>query len=146
MNTCQISTTEALYDKALSLRYELFFKDCNLSKEVLFDKLESNAIHVATSDESKLIAYARLSDLGGGGFKISQVVVDPQFQGLGYGKGILSFTIGLAKKEGAKEIQLNSRASAIGLYKELGFYEVGERYPSKTTNVPHVKMMLEIST
>jgi predicted GNAT family N-acyltransferase len=138
-----ITTEDPIYKKVLSLRYTLFFREHQLPIDILFDEHESNSSHVVITKENCLIAYGRLSDLGEGELKISQVVVEPELQGRGYGKALLKKIIEIARVAGAKSIQLNARTTATKLYSELGFREEGGIYKSKSTNVPHIKMILE---
>lgn len=141
MNVEQIHTDEDLYEQALDLRYQLFFEEFGLPKEIVKDNLEATSTHLSISDEGNLVAYGRLTNLGAGHFKISQVVVLPSLQRQGYGKKLLQEIIIVAKGLGAKNIELNSQVNAKSLYQGIGFVESGEQYPSKTTGVPHVKMV-----
>jgi predicted GNAT family N-acyltransferase len=64
-------------------------------------------------------------------------------QGKGHGKRLLEEIIKVASLVGAKTIELNSQTSATAIYRSLGFKETGNHYPSKSTGVQHVKMLLE---
>ncbi len=137
----QISTSNSFYDQALELRYELFFKEYDLPRGIEKDDLEAQSYHFTISDQASLIGYGRLTDLGSGQFKISQVVVVPSFQRRGHGTALLQKIISFAQSNGAYSIELNSQVTATALYKNLGFNEFGAHYPSKTTGIPHAKMV-----
>jgi len=138
----RISTDEGFYQQAIELRYELFFKQFELPISIVQDELECISEHFAIGEGNDLLAYGRLTELNSREYKISQVVVRPSFQRKGYGKALLSSIIEFAKSAGAKRIELNSQVSAGKLYKGLGFVETGDIYSSKTTGVPHVRMVL----
>jgi len=146
MNIGEIKKGDALYKKAFELRYLLFFKEQNLPKEIINDEKEDKSTHIAISKEDELIAYGRLSELNSKEFQISQMVVSPLRQSQGYGKKLLLEIIQIAKNKGAKKIMLNARATSTGLYKKLGFHQVGKAYNSQTTGIPHIKMVYNENT
>jgi predicted GNAT family N-acyltransferase len=141
MNIGEIQKDGTLYKKAFELRYLLFFKDYNLSKEIINDKTEDISTHIAISKERELIAYGRLSELSDKEFQISQMVVSPIHQHQGYGEKLLLEIVQTAKNKGAKNIMLNARTTAVSFYKKSGFQQVGQVYSSQSTGVPHIKMV-----
>jgi predicted GNAT family N-acyltransferase len=143
MDIEQIDTNSNLYKQALDLRYRLFFEEHGLSRNVVLDDIESSSRHYCISLSDDLLAYGRLTELGACNFKISQVVVPPVLQRRGYGKSLLKGIISSAYEFGAKTIELNSQVKAVSLYHSLGFKESGNKYPSKTTGISHVKMVLK---
>ncbi len=130
-----------LYKEALKLRYELFFKQQDLPRNILIDEHENASQHIAIVSDEILLAYGRLTDLGEGTYQISQIVVIPQEQGKGYGAMILKELIERAGSNGCKKIILNARTTATKLYKKLGFIINGGEFLSKSTGVPHVQML-----
>lgn len=103
--------------------------------------LEKESIHIVIADGHSLVAYGRLFEIKSNTFKVSQLVVTPVLQRRGYGPQLLQCLIDRAVAGEAAQIELNSQASAKSLYSRLGFVEVGDVYPSKTTGVSHVKMV-----
>ncbi|WP_236781700.1 hypothetical protein [Aliivibrio fischeri] len=81
MEIINLQSTDDIYQQALNLRYDLFFREPGLPKEILVDDLEENSTHVAIVEKSELYAYGRLSEIAKGIFKISQMVVQPKMQG-----------------------------------------------------------------
>jgi len=146
MNIIEIQKGDPLYNKAFELRYLLFFKEHDLPKEVINDEKEDKSIHIAISQKGELIAYARLSELKGKEFQISQMAVSPRHQSQGYGGKLLLKIVQIAKNKGAKSIMLNARTTATGLYKKLGFQEAGKVYNSQSTGIPHIKMIYNENT
>lgn len=130
-----------MYAQAVKLRYELFFKAFHLPESIVVDEWEAISIHVATDDTGSLVAYGRLSELETGVFKISQVVVRPELQRQGHASRLVTVLVNRAMTVGATRIELNAQVSARALYKRLGFFEAGPVYPSKTTGLPHVRML-----
>ena len=141
MEIIQLETTDELYSDALDLRYELFFREPNLPREILFDALEEDSIHVAIADNGVLCAYGRLSEETPHIFKISQMVVRPEMQGKGLGTQILTKITNIALEKCAKEVYLNARLHAVPMYEKFGFEVTGDSYVAKSTGIPHVKMV-----
>ena len=146
MNMGTIQKGDILYKKALELRYLLFFKEHNLPEEIINDEKEDKSIHFAISQENELIAYGRLFAINSKEFQISQMLVSPRYQRQGYGEKLLLEIMRTARNQGAKKIMLNARTTAINLYEKLGFKKVGLVYSSKSTGIPHIKMVYHEST
>jgi len=142
----EIQKDGMLYRKAFELRHMLFFAPHGLPREIVNDEAENKSTHMAISDDSKLIAYGRITELESGCFQISQMVVCPKFQSQGYGTQLLNAIVRIAKNKGAKKIVLNARTTAIGLYRKQGFREVGAVFNSDCTGVPHIKMVYNENT
>lgn len=141
MELIHLELTDELYQSALDLRYDLFFRTPGLPREVMFDELESRSLHVAVVDNGLLYAYGRLSEESPRRFKISQMVVRPNMQGQGLGTRVLIKLTHEAFVKGAEEIYLNARLHAVSMYEKLGFTTSGESYIAKSTGVPHIKMI-----
>lgn len=142
MSIKRLATDHDFYRQALALRYQLFFEKYDLPKSIVLDELESDSEHFGMIEENDLFAYGRLTEIAFEQYKISQVVVQPSLQRKGYGKVLLNAIIDVAKNAGAKKIELNAQVSAVAFYEGLGFEETGNTYPSKTTGLAHLKMVL----
>lgn len=146
MEPSRIEPESNIYEQALDLRYELFFKKFKLPKSITIDELEETSEHFVIQKGATLVAYGRLTNLEGKIYKISQVVVQPSMQRSGHGTKLLQKMLSHAKSIGASRIELNSQVSVKSIYSRLGFTEFGDVYPSKSTGLPHVKMYLELAT
>ncbi|MCE4937550.1 GNAT family N-acetyltransferase [Aliivibrio fischeri] len=141
MEIIYLNSTDEMYQQVLNLRYDLFFRERGLPREILFDALEENSTHVAIIEQGDLYAYGRLSETAKGIFKISQMVVKPKIQGKGLGSRVLSELVNSALEKGAKEVFLNARLHAVSMYGKIGFETVGSSFIAKGTGVPHIKMV-----
>ena len=140
MNVCELEIGSDLYNEAIELRYELFFRRHDLPRDILIDEHEKGSKHIALVDNKSLIAYGRLTDLGGNIYQLSQIVVQPHEQGKGYGSMIITELIRLAEASKCIKIILNARTAAPVVYKKHGFRECGDVFLSKSTTLPHVQM------
>ena len=76
-----------------------------------------------------LVGYGLLS-VGAGEAHVLNLCVHPHYRRRGYGKRILNHLVMMAKREDSETIFLEvrvSNSSAIGLYRQTGFNEVGVR-------------------
>ena len=144
MEFIHLECTDDLYKDALDLRYDLFFRAPGLSRDIMFDELESMSFHIAAIDNDSLCAYGRLSEERPRIFKISQMVVRPNMQGQGLGTSVLEKLTHEALAKGAQEIYLNARLHAVSMYEKSGFKTSGEPYVAKSTGVPHIKMVMRV--
>lgn len=138
-----ITEDSDLYREALDLRYDLFFKDFDLPKSVTADDLEPVSTHMALAENENLLAYGRLSPLEPGIYRISQIVVYPEYRRKGFASRIVSELTRLGRDLGANKVILNSQVSVLPLYRQLGFREFGGQYEVKLTGVLHQKMAYE---
>ena len=127
------------YWQACQLRYRLFYAEHDLPWEVALDKNNID-FHAAMIIHGDVVAYGQLIALSDRQYKIGQMVVDPRYQKQNLGKQIILFLIDLAKQQGASEITLNSRLTAVGFYQKVGFQPCGVQFPSPTTGVIHLPM------
>jgi len=140
MKICELETGSHFYSDAVALRYDQFFREHNLVKDILYDEKEKISKHIAIIDNESLIACGRITDLGDGVYQFSQIVVKPQMQGQGYGTQLLKELIKISMQDNCKKIILNARATAVKFYEEQGFQSHGDMFLSKTTGVPHFQM------
>ena len=146
MEVLEFSSNSPFYEETMELRFCSFFKDFGLPKSVTADELEPESFHLALLNKSELLAYGRLSPLGKGDFRISQVIVPEVHRRNGYASALLAKLIDRAKSLEATSVQLNAQVSAQKLYENCGFVASGEPYKVKLTGVEHVKMVATLST
>jgi predicted GNAT family N-acyltransferase len=139
----QIELNSELYQQACQLRYQLFYQPHGLSFDSIFNSQETESIHLAIINDNLLLAYGQLIQQNAQTYKISQMVVHPNYQRQGLGKKLLAELIEMAQQKNAQKIVLDARISAVNFYQQLGFKKVlGTEHLSVTTGVPHVYMEL----
>ncbi|MGF1683485.1 GNAT family N-acetyltransferase [Photobacterium minamisatsumaniensis] len=144
MELLEIEVGSIFHKQALDLRYHLFFEEMNHPRDILFDGKEKNSFHLALVKKSELVAYGRLSQHSLSEYQISQMVVNPRYQGLGYGKQVLNGLVNKAKVLKSETIFLNARLTAVSLYQSVGFIFDGEAHESPATKVEHIRMKLSL--
>ena len=146
MNVIEFKSKCPLYEEIMELRYCTFFKEFGLPKSVTPDALEVDSFYLALLNKSEILAYGRLSPLGGNDFRISQIIVPEVHRKNGYATILLENIIDKAVSLGARSAQLNAQVSAQKLYENCGFVESGAPYKVKLTGVEHVKMVITLVT
>lgn len=82
------------------------------------------AAYVAKNDDGDVVGIGFMRPVGGDAFEIKRVFVRRKARGLGVGKALMHALIERAKREGAKEMLLDSSktlSEATALYEKLGF-------------------------
>jgi predicted GNAT family N-acyltransferase len=128
------------WSEAREIRDSVFFRPHELPTAVLDDEYEADATHLVAVDDGRVVGYGRLCELGGGEYRISQIVVLPALQRHGIGTVILQHLVREAESAGAASVQLDARLAAVDFYSRAGFRQHGPVFPSPKTGLPHVRM------
>lgn len=138
-----IRASDAEFAQAKQLRYKVLFQPFGISALRDFDDGNPDSTHVVVSSGGAVVGYGRLVRRGVEA-QIRHVCVDPSVRGQGIGTQILEALIDLARKSGARTVFLNARFTAVGMYRGLGFREVGELIQAEDIAVPHKRMELKL--
>ncbi|RNF84559.1 ribosomal protein S18-alanine N-acetyltransferase [Montanilutibacter psychrotolerans] len=109
-----------------------------------------HAAWVLLADEA-IIGYGLLS-VAAGEAHVLNLCIDPQSQGQGHGRRLLRALVQVARGRGAERVFLEvrpSNKSAIALYFDEGFNEIGRRpryYPAKDGREDALVMAMELFT
>lgn len=124
--------------------WTVFGGDTIKTREDCIFMLEGRKTYCAKDESNQLTGYISFRKKNEKVVWISELYVDPDFQGRGVGKMLIDFTIGFAKDNGCVLIALETHALAdwaINFYKKLGFEIVNE----KMNTVPY-SFILEKAT
>jgi len=140
----EVHSTE--YEESLDLRWRVMYKPFGLAEWLTPGVLHERAIHIAGVTDGRVVAYGRLSlDPGGSCGQLYQVVVDPDVQGKGVGRGIMMALECRAALEGMSSLRLDARLPAVGFYNQLGWLATAPEYITRT-GLPHVPMAKDVGT
>ena len=120
------------------LRYDVFIMEQNMKYQEEFEGDEELFLHCHLYDGGKLIACARMGQVEGEAIRIGRIAVSKNLRGKGYGRIIVEFTEGEAKKQGYKKTFLIAQTYAINFYEKLGYVAIGDEFTE--ANIPHIKM------
>lgn len=116
-------------DLDMVVRNEAAAYEQGWSKRIFIDCLRAGYQCWVLANKRQIVAHAVMS-VAIGECHLLTLCVDPAFQGHGHGRKLFTLLLDRAAKLDAKQCFLEVRPSntaAIGLYKSLGFTEVGER-------------------
>lgn len=123
----------ALRDKVLRKPLGLKFDPADLKKEYL-------EFHIAAFEGKQIVGVLLLKPTEDEEIiKMRQVAVDPDWQGKGIGKSLVSYSETVSRENGFTKIELHARESAVPFYEALGYTIEGEAF--KEIGLPHYKMV-----
>lgn len=100
---------------------------------------EENEHHLATLDQDgNVLGILLLKAVDPKVWKMRQVAVRPDMQGIGIGKDLVQFAEDYCRNEGVRTIRLHAREQVVSFYRALG-YEV-ESDLFEEVGIPHFAM------
>ena len=118
------------------VREVVFIREQGVSREEEMDGLDGECLHVVAHDESgQAIGTARLDSHG----HIGRVAVLKEWRGKGVGNELMDAIVVRARKQGWKQVELNSQTHAAEFYQKLGFVAEGDEF--EEAGIPHIKMV-----
>lgn len=101
------------------------------------DGCDYNSLHIFLTEQSRLIAYLRASDLGGENVKIGRVLT--LTHGMGHGRALMTGAMSaIREKLQASKITVHAQCDAVPFYEKMGFVRISEEYLEE--GVPHITM------
>lgn len=136
---CFFDFATPLYDSAVALRQAVLRKPLGL--DIANDNLaqEWNQVHLGWVDRDRgLLACCCLQDMGEKGWKMRQVAVHPESQGMGLGRKLVEASAAFAKTQNAPGLYCHARATAVPFYEACGWKREGELF--KEVGIDHYTM------
>ena len=121
------------------IRYQVFTEDLGISKDLLFDDLDSIADQFLICDGDMIVGSVRLRK-DGNLMILERMAILENFRKMGYGKNTLKLIKQLAIKKQMQKIQLQSIFDVKEFYHKSGFIETGKIFTR--AGLPHVTMYL----
>lgn len=138
-----ILPTEPMFAETQRLRSRVLYEPFGISPPIDWEDTAPGTTHVATFDRGAVAGYGRV-DISGGTAHIRHLCVEPALQHNGIGAEMLRRLLRRAREENASLAFLNARFTALGLYRSLGFEEVGPVFHAEHTHLPHKRMELRL--
>lgn len=141
----QIKYNSKDYKEMVRLRNLILLKPLGLSHNKLELMKEIDDIHVGCFNKDKIIGTLVLTPVDKDTVKIRQVAVADKHQGKGVGTKLVRFAEKIAADHKFSKIIISARTAVLDFYIKLGYKTIGEEYVSKNTNIPHFKMIKNIT-
>jgi len=130
--------TDARYDDAISVRYEVFVEEQGVPEGLEVDEHEAESLHfVAYDAEETPVGAARLREYEPGVGKVERVAVLESRRGEGRGDALMD-ALEDAARESYDELYLHAQLPAAGFYDRRSYEREGERF--EEAGIPHVAM------
>ncbi len=134
------SNNTELFNKAMSIRFEVFSGEQKIDKDIEFDGLDyGDTVHYLVTVDEKPVATLRWRETDEG-IKIERMAVLKQYRHLAIGTLLLRFVLQELKNAKTK-IYLNAQQQVIDFYKNNYFKVASDVFYE--ANIPHVKMIYE---
>lgn len=128
------------FAKYYHLRWKLLRKPWNQPEGSEKDELEDGAFHIMVCEnDGTVVGVGRLHFNSEDEWQIRYMAVEDSYRGRGIGKIVLSKLEEAAKSEGAGQIELNARETAVQFYEKAG-YQVIEPAHTLFDAIKHFKM------
>lgn len=130
-------------DEIADLLYGVMYRDFGLVREGQWREHEDGSVTaLALDDDEALMGTARLlpETEPGSARQVRQLAVTPEMRGRGVASALMAAIEYRAAQEGAREIFLHARDTAVEFYERLGYCAAGEPFVSELTGIPHQTM------
>ncbi|MCK4332400.1 MAG: GNAT family N-acetyltransferase [Thermoplasmatales archaeon] len=122
------------------IRNRIFVKEQNVSRDLEFDGLDSEAEHVIVFLGAKPIGCARIRTNKCA--KLERIAILKEYRLKGFGKQLMKYLINYCKSKKYNEICLHSQTYISDFYKKCGFKTRGETFLE--ADIAHVEMYMNI--
>lgn len=136
-----VTYTEAL-EEINSIRTLVFQQEQGVDSALEFDGRDSTAEHLLAYWNNQAVGTTRIRGLSKDTVKIERLAVLKSARGKGIGKKLMQTALDLARQQGYETATINAQEYVQGLYSQLGFVQVGDKFDE--AGIPHVKMMRKL--
>ena len=138
----QLTIKTIAYSEAISeiqaIRRLVFQGEQGVDPALDFDGLDEIAEHLLAYLDNQPVGTARVRYLDAETAKIERLAVLPRSRGQGIGKKLMEKALEVAHQKERKEVGVHAQEYVKGIYQQLGFEQVGERF--EEAGIYHVKM------
>ena len=132
--TIRLATWPADETHLRAVRHAVFADEQAVPRDLDFDGADPHCHHALAFVGVEPVATGRIQADG----HIGRVAVLKPWRNQGIGSDLAHFLMEIAGKDGHDRVYLNAQKSAVGFYRKLGFYEVGE--PFMEAGIEHIRM------
>ncbi|MBI5228379.1 GNAT family N-acetyltransferase [Candidatus Micrarchaeota archaeon] len=125
---CEVRIVKNAQDMldALEIRREVFVEEQKVPPKRERDGEDHKCSHIICRFNGEAVGTLRFHYLDKNTVKIERIAIRKRYRGKGFGRDILIFLEGFAKKRGVSELVLYGQARAGDFYKKLGYSTDGK--------------------
>jgi len=125
-----------------TIRRTVFQEEQKVDPDLDFDGLDEACEQIIAYLNQQAVGTARVRYLDEKTAKIERLAVLPIARGYGLGKKIMTKALDTIAEKKITHVVIHAQEYIKGLYQQLGFEEVGERF--EDAGIAHVKMSKEL--
>jgi predicted GNAT family N-acyltransferase len=142
----QLTIKTFIYPEAFTemqtIRNKVFHEEQGVDPALEFDGLDHTAEHLLAYLDNQPVGTTRIRYLDSQTAKIERLAVLPSARGKGIGKKLMKKALEIAQQKPIQQIVVNSQEYVKGLYQQLGFEQLGEKFDE--AGITHVKMIKKL--
>jgi predicted GNAT family N-acyltransferase len=96
------------YKDILEIRNTVFIKEQNVPKNIEFDGLDKESVHVLVKLDKKTIGCARIRSIDGK-MKLERIAILKEYRNKGFGKRLMQYLISYCEARNATEIIIHAQ-------------------------------------
>jgi predicted GNAT family N-acyltransferase len=131
------------FSEIQEIRRSVFQEEQGVEPALDFDGLDEIAEHLIAYLDNQPVGTTRIRYLDQQTAKIERLAVLPIARGRGIGKKLMEKALEMAVQQEIKEVVVSAQDYVKGLYQQLGFEQVGEKFAE--AGILHVKMIKRLS-
>ena len=146
MDSLQIETVR-YQDKTAAIeqiRTTVFQIEQGISADLEFDGLDKDSIHLLAYSSGEAVGTTRIREIDGDTAKIERLAVLSSARNKGIGKQLMRSALDVISQQHKSQAVVHAQEYISGLYRQLGFVTVGERFSE--AGIAHVKMVKQLQT
>ena len=135
-------TSEADWEAARAIRTQVFIDEQDCPPEEEWDAHDATSRHLLGWVGDTPVATARWRTVPHDealAAKLERFAVLPDYRGRGYGRDLVKYALGDARRAGFTTFVLHAQAHLEAFYADFGFETVGDVF--EEAGIPHVKMV-----
>lgn len=125
-----------------TIRRVVFQEEQGVAPQLEFDGQDKSAQHLLAYLDKQPVGTARMRNLTQQRAKIERLAVLPAARKRGIGKQLMEKALEILAREDCEEALIHAQEYIKGLYQQLGFEQVGERF--EEAEIPHIRMIKKL--
>lgn len=129
-------------DKALQIRRKVFIEEQQIPEKIEIDGTDKDCTHLVIEVDNIPVATGRIIVKDGLTY-IGRVATIQEYRNQGYAKLVMDKLEAKLIGDGVTQVFVNAQSQVQDFYAGIGYKPIGK--PFTTANIPHVRMMKNLS-
>jgi predicted GNAT family N-acyltransferase len=138
----KLVTGDVELQEAFAVRRQVFVREQGISKDLVFDEHDREALHMVVKDGERVIGSARVQFLADNQAKLERMAVLKRYRRKGIGREMLLFLDTVWKDKQVQQVIIHAQLEVVPFYKLCSFDELG--LPFREAGIKHIKMRKQL--